>query len=57
MAIVNGGGERRVWDFGGEKGWWSGGIRGEETNELESLGVGAVASDAVVFGDGFVKGG
>ena len=55
MAIVNGGSEGRVLDFRGEEGGWSGGFRWKETNELESFGVGAVASNTVVFGDGLVE--
>ena len=33
----------------------AGGVRGEETDQLKSLSVGAVAGDAVVFGYGLVK--
>ena len=57
VAIVDSGGEGGVLNFGGEKGRGSGRIRWKETDELESFGVGAVASNAIFFGDGFIDGG
>ena len=57
MTIVDSRGEGRVLNFGEEKGGGSGWIRWKETDELESFGVGTIASDAIIFGDGFIDGG
>ena len=56
VAIVDSGCEGRVLNFGKEKGGGSGWIRWEETDELESFGVGTIAGDAIVFGDGLING-
>ena len=55
MTIVDGGGKGRILNLGGEKGGESRWFRWKEANKLESFGVGAIAGDAVVFGDGFVE--
>ena len=57
VAIVDSGGEGGVLNFGEEKGGGSGWIRWKETDELESFGVGAIASNTIIFGDGFIDGG
>ena len=50
-------GEGGVLNFGGEERGSSGRIRRKETDELKSFGVGAIASNAIIFGDGFIDGG
>ena len=57
MPIVDSRREGRVLNFGGEKGRGRGWIGWKEANELERLCVGAVASNAIVLGYGFVEGG
>ena len=54
---MDSGGEGGVLNFGEETGGGRGWIRWKETHELESFGVGTIASDAIVFGDGFIDGG
>ena len=48
---------RRILIFGREERRGSGWIRWKEADMLESLGVGAIASNAISSGDGFVDGG
>ena len=55
--MVDGGCEGGVLDLGEEEGRGGRGIRWEETDKLECFGVGAVAGNAVIFGNGFVEGG
>ena len=55
VAIVNGGGKGGILNFGREERRGSRWIRWKKADKLESLGVGAVTSNAVVFGDGFVE--
>ena len=57
VAIVDSGGEGGVLNFGEEKGGGSGWIRWKKTDELESFGVGATASNTIIFGDGCIDGG
>ena len=57
VAIVDSGCEGRVLNFGEEEGRGSWRIGWKETDELECFGVGAVASNAVVFGNNLVDGG
>ena len=57
VAIVDTGGEWGVLNFGKEEGRGSRRLGWKETDELECFGVGAVASNAVVFGNGLVDGG
>ena len=57
MAIVDSGSEGGVLDFREEEGRGGRRIRWKKTDKLECFGVGAVAGNAVVFGDGFVQGG
>ena len=57
VAIVDSGREGRVLYLGEEEGGWSWWIRWKEANELECFGMGAVASNAIILGDGFVEGG
>ena len=57
VAIVDSGSEGGVLNFGGEIGRGRRRIGWKETDELESFGVGAVASNAIIFGNGFIDGG
>ena len=57
VVIVDSGCEGRVLNFGEEEGRGSWRIGWKEADELECFSVGAVASNAVSFGDGFVEGG
>ena len=54
---MDGGCEGGVLNFGVEEGGGSWRIGWKKADELECFGVGAVASNAVIFGDGFVEGG
>ena len=54
---MDSGGEGGVLNFGEEERRGSRRIGWKETDELECFGVGAVASNAVVFGNGLVDGG
>ena len=56
-AIVDSGCEGRVLNLGKENGRGSWRIGWKEANELECFSVGAVASDAIILGDGLVEGG
>ena len=55
MSIVNSGGKGGILDFGGEERKGGRRFRWKEADKLESFGVGAIAGNAVVFGDGFVE--
>ena len=57
MPIVDSRRKGKVLNFGGEKGKGRRWIGWKEANELERLSVGAVASNAIVLGNGFVEGG
>ena len=57
VAIVDSGCEGRVLNLGKEEGRGSWRIGWKEANELERFSMGAVASNAIVLGDGFVEGG
>ena len=57
VAIVDNGCEGRVLYLGEEEGGWSWWIGWKEADELECFSMGAVASNAVILGDGFVEGG
>ena len=57
MAIVDSGSEGGVLDFREEEGRGGRRIRWKKTDKLECFGVGAVAGNAVIFGNGFVEGG
>ena len=57
MTIVDSRGEGRVLNLGGKEGRGSRRIRWKEADKLECLGMGAVACNAIVLGNGFVEGG
>ena len=57
MPIVDSRRKGRVLNFGGEKGRGRRWIGWKEANELERLSVGAVASNAIVLSNGFVRSG
>ena len=57
MTIVDSRGEGRVLNLGGKEGRGSRWTRWKEADKLERLGMGAVASNAIVLGNGFVEGG
>ena len=52
---MDGESEGRVLDFGVEEGGGSWGLGWKEADKVKSFGVGAIAGNTVVFGDGFVK--